>query len=42
MIVYDWEKDGHSEYLITADRVKQAYDNYKDRLETDNLTGRPL
>ena len=25
MIVYDWKPDGHSEYLIESDRVKEAY-----------------
>lgn len=25
MIVYDWEPDGHSEYLIDSDRLKAAY-----------------
>lgn len=24
MIVYEWKPDGHSEYMITADRVKAA------------------
>lgn len=25
MIVYDWEPDGHSEYLIGSDRVREAF-----------------
>ncbi|MDO4320161.1 MAG: hypothetical protein Q4C34_06245 [Bacteroidales bacterium] len=42
MIVYDWGKDGHSEYLITADRVRQSYDNYKKHQEAMARNGRPI
>lgn len=34
MLAYDWKPDGHSEYLITADRVKEAYERFKDRSDT--------
>lgn len=35
MIVYDWKPDGHSEYLIAADRVKEAAKTAHDAAKTE-------
>lgn len=41
MIVYDWGKDGHSEYLITSDRVKKSYDDFINPSADTDQSHRP-